>query len=83
MQLNREQHKLLRDISIREYFMGSSGELTPSLQQIKLSQANIYKVAGSLGAQAGLLPARMAAAIDPTRLTPVEVSEELVRALLT
>lgn len=79
VQLHREAHKLLRDMAIKAYFLGSAGEMAPSLQQIKLSQAKIYKVAGSMGAQAGLLPASMAASVDPTRLTPVDVSEEMVR----
>jgi hypothetical protein len=75
---SREEDKLLRDLWIKRYFLGIDGKLTPSLQQLKVSDVKVFKAAGGLGSQTGLLPAGMAAAMDPTRLTPVPITEELV-----
>jgi hypothetical protein len=79
----REEDKLLRDLSIKEYFLGTDGKLTPSLQQLKVSDVKVYKATGGIGAQAGLLPASMASGMDPTRLTPVPITEELVCTYMT
>ena len=75
----REQHKVLRDIAIRDYFLGRDGAMTPAMRQLKLSDVHVFKAAGGLGSQAGLLPAGMAAVVDPTRVTAVPVTEELVQ----
>jgi mRNA cleavage and polyadenylation factor CLP1 P-loop len=80
VQLCRDAHNLLRDVAIQEYFTGRGASMAPSLQQVKLSAARVFRVAGSMGVQAGLLPAGMAAAFASTRLTPVDVTPELVRA---
>ena len=80
VQLHRDAHKQLRDAAIKDYFLGRVGEMAPSLQQVKLSAVKVFRVAGSMGSQAGLLPAGMQAALVTTRLTPMDATDELVRA---
>lgn len=79
VQRSREYHKFLRDLSIKEYFMGRSNEMQPALQSLNLSSIKLFKVPGSMTAGAGLLPASMASSVDPARLTPVEVTPDMVR----
>ena len=78
VQRTREYHKFLRDLSIKQYFLGRSGEMQPALHSLKLSTIKLFKVPGSMTAGSGLLPASMAASVDQTRLTPVDVTPDLV-----
>jgi hypothetical protein len=75
----RDQQKQIRDRSIVAYFKGPENELQPSLQKLRLADIKIYKAASSVvSQQPGLLPSGMSGSVDPTRVSLVEPSADMV-----
>lgn len=75
----KQQQRQARERAIVAYFKGAEDELQPSLQKLKLSDFQMYKVANSIMSQPGLLPSGMTNAMNPTRSTLVEPSADMVR----
>jgi len=67
---------------IREYFYGSTGDLSPHSMLIDFADLTIYRIGGGPRAPSSALPLGAERTISPTKLIEVQPSQEIVHSIL-
>ncbi|XP_052172397.1 protein CLP1 homolog [Diospyros lotus] len=82
--VSRDQKLRLKDRSyrIREYFYGLANNLSPHSNIANFSDFAVYRIGGGPQAPRSALPIGAEPAADPTRLVPVNISQELLHSVL-
>ncbi|XP_057541003.1 protein CLP1 homolog isoform X1 [Amaranthus tricolor] len=71
-----------RSYKIREYFYGMSNELSPHSNVASFSDWTVYRIGGGPQAPRSALPIGAEPAADPTRVVPVNISQDLLHLVL-
>eukprot|EP01129_Flabellula_baltica_P017099 TRINITY_DN9375_c0_g1_i1.p1 TRINITY_DN9375_c0_g1~~TRINITY_DN9375_c0_g1_i1.p1 ORF type:complete len:432 (+),score=68.04 TRINITY_DN9375_c0_g1_i1:120-1298(+) len=82
VQRDTETKKKRRIKSIREYFYGVLGDLSPHTLVISFSKLIIYKLNSAIQAPASALPIGEAINVDPLQLVRVEPSIDMIHSIL-
>ncbi|GAB2294325.1 Protein CLP1 [Dionaea muscipula] len=79
---NAKYRQKSRGYRIREYFYGISNDLSPHSNVANFSDLSIYKIGGGPQAPRSALPIGAEPAADPTRVVPVNISQDLLHLVL-
>ncbi|EPS59947.1 hypothetical protein M569_14858, partial [Genlisea aurea] len=79
---NAKVRQKSRALRIREYFYGIANDLSPHSNIVDFSDLCIYRVGGGPQAPRSALPAGAEPSADPTRLTALNVNQDLLHLVL-
>ncbi|XP_021762293.1 protein CLP1 homolog isoform X1 [Chenopodium quinoa] len=71
-----------RGYRIREYFYGLANDLSPHSNIANFNDLSVYRIGGGPQAPRSALPIGAEPAADPTRVVPVNISQDLLHAVL-
>lgn len=74
--------KKSRDYRIREYFYGLSNDLSPHSNIANFNDLSVFRIGGGPQAPRSALPIGAEPAADPTRVVPVNISQDLLHLVL-
>ncbi|CAD7695075.1 unnamed protein product [Ostreobium quekettii] len=77
-----ETRRADRASRVRDYFYGVPRTLMPHSETIQSTELNIYRVGGGRQAQSSIRPAGTASLMNPLKITPVRVGNEISNCLL-
>ncbi|XP_052197660.1 protein CLP1 homolog isoform X1 [Diospyros lotus] len=79
---NAKVRQKARSYRIREYFYGLANDLSPHSNIANFSDLSVYRIGGGPQAPRSALPIGAEPAADPTRLVPVNISQDLLHLVL-
>lgn len=79
---NQNAHQNSRSYRIREYFYGLNNYLSPYSFSMNFGDIYIYRIGGGPQAPRSALPIGAEPVADPTRVTVVNISHDLIHAIL-
>ncbi|GAB4858952.1 Protein CLP1 [Ancistrocladus abbreviatus] len=79
---NSKYRQRSRGYRIREYFYGLSNDLSPHSNVANFSDLSVYRIGGGPQAPRSALPIGAEPAADPTRVVPVNISQDMLHLVL-